>query len=209
MSATRASNWLPHSGHFHHAIRRPRGVTVAHASAELRSWSHQSTAARSASLNRSRFSGAGVPRAGEARGRRMAWWKCPECGNQFEARVADMSAGPKCPVCEPRRQAEWRVAYERYKTTAVAAVPELASAWDDEADPSAVMVAGDWELRRFTCPRGHHPRLSPLTYLQSGCPHCRGRRTTEERLAAIEIDPDTFELNREIAAQWHPTRNGN
>jgi len=142
------------------------------------------------------------------RGRRMAWWKCPECGNQFEARVADMSAGPKCPVCEPRRQAEWRVAYERYKTTAVAAVPELASAWDDEADPSAVMVAGDWRLRRFTCPRGHHPRLSPLTYLQSGCPHCRGQRTTEERLADLRVDPDSFQMNPEIAAQWHPSKNG-
>ena len=142
------------------------------------------------------------------RATRKVWWRCPECGERFESRVADMSSWPRCPRCDERQRAEWRAAYAQYKDTPVASVPELAAAWDDEADPNQIMVAGGWELRRFACPRGHHPRLSPLRYLQSGCPHCRGQRTTEERLAALEIDPDAFELNREIAAQWHPTRNG-
>lgn len=141
------------------------------------------------------------------RARREAWWACPECGEQFVAQVVEMASWPRCPRCDERTRAERQAAYERYRDTPVASVPELAAAWDDEANAIEVKVASA-ELRRFTCPRGHHPRLSPLTYLESGCPHCRGQQTTDERLAALEVDAEAFELNREIAAQWHPTKNG-
>ncbi|MFD9138021.1 zinc-ribbon domain-containing protein [Streptomyces bottropensis] len=56
--------------------------------------------------------------------------------------------------------------------------------------------------------RGHRRRQSPLTYLRNGCPSCRGQDTRATRLEAIEADPEAFGLNAEIAAQWHPTKNG-
>ena len=140
--------------------------------------------------------------------RRVLHWRCPDCGERFQSRVVDIAWRPECPVCEPRRRAAWSAKYEAYRRTTVAQVPELLSAWADDEDPTRAMVAGDWMLRRFRCPQGHHPRLSPLTYLQSGCPHCRGQRTAEEMLAAIEVDPAAFGMNPEIASQWHPTRNG-
>lgn len=64
------------------------------------------------------------------------------------------------------------------------------------------MVAGHWRLRRFRCPAGYHPRISPLTFLQSGCPSCRGAepRTSQKNWLA-----DTLP---EIADQRHPSRNG-
>ncbi|MFC4555405.1 zinc-ribbon domain-containing protein [Georgenia faecalis] len=142
------------------------------------------------------------------RARREVWWRCPECLDPFQARVLDMANSAQCPVCEPKRRAAYQAQYERYKRTPVAAVPELAAAWADDADPATVPVAGEWKLRRFRCPQGHHPRISPLTYLESGCPHCRARRTAEEKLAALEVDPGAFGMNPEIAAQWHPTKNG-
>lgn len=129
------------------------------------------------------------------------------CRRRLVAQVVEMASWPRCPRCDERTRAERQAAYKRYRDTPVASVPELAAAWDDEANAIEVKVASA-ELRRFTCPRGHHPRLSPLTYLESGCPHCRGQQTTDERLAALEIDAEAFELNREIAAQWHPTKNG-
>lgn len=140
--------------------------------------------------------------------RREVAWRCPDCGTRFTARVLDMTNGPECPDCEPRRRAAWDAAYETYQHTPITAVPELAAAWADDADPAAVLVAGDWRLRRFRCPNGHHPRLSPLTYLQSGCPHCRGQRTTEEKLAALTLNTDEHGINPEIASQWHPSKNG-
>ena len=64
------------------------------------------------------------------------------------------------------------------------------------------MVVGGWpSLRRFRCPAGHHPRISPLRFLQSGCPHCRGAQTAQTKNWLADVLP-------EIASQWHPTRNG-
>lgn len=135
-------------------------------------------------------------------------WKCPYCQHQFPARIVDVSTFPRCPNCEEQRDAE----YEEYKTTPVADVPELLAAWADEADPQTVTVAGGWELRRFRCPQGHQPRLSPYSFLSRGCPTCRGKRTVEERLdgldEALSLAASASAINPEIASQWHPTKNG-
>jgi hypothetical protein len=137
------------------------------------------------------------------RATRTCHWICPECQLSFSAKVLDMTAGRhSCPDCEAVRKAAWEKEYERWKRTPVAAVPKLADAWADDADPRTVMVAGDWRLRRFRCPAGHHPRISPLTFLQSGCPSCRGAVT---RASQKNWLADTLP---EIASQWHPTRNG-
>lgn len=137
------------------------------------------------------------------RATRTCHWICPECGLSFEERVLEMTGGrPSCPDCSKRRGAERQAEYDRLKITPVADVPKLAAAWADEADPRTVMVAGDLELRRFKCPKGHHPKVNPLRYLESGCPSCRAaetRRTQKNWLT------DTLP---EIASQWHPTRNG-
>ncbi len=63
-------------------------------------------------------------------------------------------------------------------------------------------------LRRFRCPQGHHPRVTPLTFLHSGCPSCRGNKTRTERLEAVADDPTSHAMNREIASQWHFEKNG-
>ncbi|MDQ0864783.1 zinc-ribbon domain-containing protein [Arthrobacter globiformis] len=137
------------------------------------------------------------------RATRTCHWVCPECQVSFSAKVLDMTAGRHaCTDCSAIRQAEWHEELERWRITPVADVPELAAAWADEADPRSVMVAGSWELRRFRCPAGHHPRISPLTFLQSGCPSCRGAET---RKAQKNWLAHTLP---EIASQWHPTRNG-
>ncbi|GGJ22755.1 zinc-ribbon domain-containing protein [Paenarthrobacter histidinolovorans] len=138
------------------------------------------------------------------RATRSCHWICPECRLSFSAKVLDMTAGrASCPDCSELRKAEWEIEYERWKSTPVADVPELAAAWADEADPRTVMVAGHWMLRRFRCPAGHYPRLSPLTFLQSGCPSCRGTETRKAQKNWLA------NLLPEIASQWHPTRNGN
>jgi hypothetical protein len=118
-----------------------------------------------------------------------------------------MMVSATCPDCEPARRAAWHEEYERYKVTPITEVPELLAAWADEADPATVMVAGSWHYR-FRCPEGHHPKLSPLTFLQSGCHLCRGYETRRARLASIEADPDGYQISQELASQWHPIKNG-
>ncbi|WP_225989509.1 zinc-ribbon domain-containing protein [Rhodococcus erythropolis] len=132
---------------------------------------------------------------------RLCRWHCIECGHRFEAKVKDMTARPLCPKCVAIKRAEWNTEYIRWKTTPVAEVPELLAAWADDADPQTVMVGGGTKLRRFTCKNGHHPRITPLRYLDAGCPHCRGVKTSKTKKWVADLVP-------EIAAQWHPTRNG-
>ncbi|MFF0747318.1 zinc-ribbon domain-containing protein [Streptomyces sp. NPDC004111] len=142
------------------------------------------------------------------RARREAAWCCPDCGLRFTKRVLDMVNFRECPECGPKRRAEWQAEYERYQATPVSDVPELLAAWADDTDSRTVMAAGPGPLRRFRCPQGHHPRMEPLTYLKRGCPSCRGQDTLVDRVAMGEIDPATFGISAEIAAQWHPTKNG-
>lgn len=139
--------------------------------------------------------------------RREAAWRCPDCGLRFRKRILDMVNMRECPQCQPKRRAEQEAEHARYQATPVSDLPELLAAWDDELDPRTVMVA-DYRHRRLRCPRGHRRRQSPLTYLRSGCPSCRGQDTRATRLEAIEAAPEAFGLNAEIAAQWHPTKNG-
>ncbi|MFD5974362.1 zinc-ribbon domain-containing protein [Streptomyces bacillaris] len=140
--------------------------------------------------------------------RREVSWRCPDCGLRFTKKVLDMVGARECPECEPKRRAAWEAEYERYKVTPVADVPELLAAWADDEDPRTVTVAGHGSGRRFRCPRGHHPRLSPYRYLTAGCPSCRGQNTRDERPVALETDPSAFSLAAEIASQWHPSKNG-
>lgn len=141
--------------------------------------------------------------------RRQLGWKCPECGLRFSARILDMTGFPNCPTCSVRMEAEWEAEYTRLKVTSVADVPELAAPWADDADPSLVTVVGDgMTWRRFRCPAGHHPRITPLSFLRRGCPSCRGNEARTARLEAVAADPAAHAMNREIASQWHIAKNG-
>lgn len=136
------------------------------------------------------------------RATRECFWKCPVCDQHFSAQVYEMTSRPSCPDCEVKRKKEWEGEYEVWKVTPVVDVPALLSAWADDGDPRSVMVAEGSPLRRFRCEQGHHPRISPLTFLHGGCPHCRGAHTAATSKQWLA---DTLP---EIASQWHPTRNG-
>lgn len=138
--------------------------------------------------------------------RREVFWRCPTCDLQFSQRVLDMTGRPSCPDCSARRQATWQAELAQWKVTPVADVPALAVAWADPADPRQVPVAGH-NLRRFRCPNGHHPRITPLSFLQYGCPSCRGNATRTARLEAVAADPAMHTMNREIASQWDHAKN--
>jgi len=78
---------------------------------------------------------------------------------------------------------------------------ELAAAWADDDDPRLVMIVGSGKAYKLRCPNGHYPRISQVRFLTAGCPHCRGAKTTAQTKSVAELQP-------ELAAQWHPTRNG-
>lgn len=130
---------------------------------------------------------------------RFAAWVCPECGHRFTAKVAEMVKRTKCPVCAEQEQARWERQLAEWRQTPIAAVAELAAAWADERDPASVMVA-EHGLCVFRCPEGHWPSITPIRFLEAGCPHCRSNRTRAATKPLAQIHP-------ELASQWHLTRN--
>lgn len=134
---------------------------------------------------------------------RTVAWVCPDCSYQFTAPIREMVEWRGCPQCERARKVAWQIEYAALKSTMVADHPLLAAAWDDPADPATVPIAGGWESRRFLCPNGHHPRISPHTYLESGCPHCRAADTRKMNGTASLLAECP-----EIASQWDYTKNG-
>ncbi|BBX69242.1 hypothetical protein MPSYJ_27030 [Mycolicibacterium psychrotolerans] len=111
-----------------------------------------------------------------------------------------MTSWPGCPECEVRRREEWAAEYDRWCKTPVADVPELVASWADDTDPRQVMVGGSG-LYRFRCAKGHYPRISPLSFLDGGCPSCKAAETRAKPHYLADVDP-------EVASQWHPTLNG-
>ena len=143
-------------------------------------------------------------RTTKAKGRGIFWWKCPECGYSFQAPVFEMSRWCKCPMCYERRHKEWEAEYERLRITPVSEIPELLEAWDDEHDPSSATVA-TWRQYRFKCPNGHHPRVTPYTFMMNGCPSCKAALTRKaNETAAVYLKHTSPELTLE----WNSERNG-
>lgn len=148
------------------------------------------------------------------RARREAYWTCHSCGHPFLHRIDQMLPSTVCPDCEARDRAQRAADRARYTTMRVAEVPDLMAAWADDRDPATVVV-GDHKLARFRCPQGHRASVTPRSYLGGGCPSCRGIETRRSWLEepfptdmALAVSHAAKRISPEIAAQWHPTRNG-
>lgn len=114
------------------------------------------------------------------------------CAHRFTCSIREMVKRPQSPRCENERRAASQKEYDALTKTAVADHPMLAVAWDDLADPRSVPIAGGWELRRFKCPNGYHPRISPHTFPHSGCPHCRSAETRKTSSTRTLAEKYTF-----------------
>lgn len=142
------------------------------------------------------------------RATRQAHWVCPKCDHHFIESVRRMAElYPSCPLCRERERAEHKKERDYYSNLHVFDVPELLAAWADEQDPRQVSVTQNFPLSRFVCAKGHHPRITPYTFLKSGCPHCRSDDTRAATDMAIEQEPEMMRLDPETASQWHPTAN--
>lgn len=141
------------------------------------------------------------------RATRKAWWRCPSCGESHEARVIDAVRSVNCANCAKAAADKAQEELKALKRLTVLDLPTLVADWYDEANPATVYL-GEYKSRRFRCQAGHFPRVSPLTYYQSGCSVCHGLATRKKNLEQAERADSKARLNPEIAEQWHPTKNG-
>ena len=126
------------------------------------------------------------------------WWQCSK-GHEWQAQVFNRNKGiGRCPVCEKEN------ANEQADKLATA-YPELAAQWhptkNGDLTPEQV-PANSKEYAWWQCDKGHE--WQAIIYFRSrgtGCPVCAKRRV-------IAGQNDIVTQKPEVAAQWHPTKNG-
>ena len=131
---------------------------------------------------------------------RKVWWRC-EKEHEWQALVSSRAEnGTGCPVCAGK-------AVLPGENDLPTLFPEIAAQWYGEKNgalkPEQVSPYSNRKVW-WWCKKGHpyHAMVAARTMHNSGCPYCAGKKV-------LPGFNDLATVNPEIAAQWHPTLNGN
>ena len=123
-------------------------------------------------------------------------WKCAQYGHEFVSSPNSRFRGGGCPVCSHQQVL---VGFNDLATTH----PHLLESWDYEKNtilPTDIVVGHEQHVF-WKCEHGHSWSSTPKNRRHYGCPYCAGQK----------VWPGFNDLATkfpEIAAQWHPTLNG-
>lgn len=126
------------------------------------------------------------------------WWQC-EKGHSWVAEVKSRTKGADCPVCSNKKVVK---GLNDLATTH----PELAAQWHREKNGSLtpdMVVQGKRKKVWWQCEEGHvwQAEVYSRTSEGCGCPVCAGR--------TVVVGFNDLESRKpELAAQWHPEKNG-
>ena len=133
--------------------------------------------------------------------KQKVWWHCYKGHNwttQIKTRTAKRSLG--CPICAGKETLQ---GYNDLATVR----PDIAAEWNPtkngETTPQLV-TAGSTASIWWICDQGHEwvATVRSRTSSNCGCPVCAGNKV-------LPGYNDMATLAPEIAAEWHPTKNGN
>lgn len=128
---------------------------------------------------------------------RAVWWRCGK-GHEWQASVYIRTSGSGCPICSGKRIVQG-------ENDLATVCPDLVREWDVEKNaplkPERIS-AYSHKMVWWRCEKGHSWRsvIKSRTY-GTGCPVCAGRLL----LPGVN---DLATVYPELAAQWHPERNG-
>ena len=129
---------------------------------------------------------------------KTVWWRC-ERGHEWKSYVfARTGLGEGCPYCAGQRVLPG-------ETDLLSRYPDVAARWHPTKNgslrPDQVMP---YTHKRcwWQCERGHEWQVAPTALIQGcGCPYCAGKK-------AVPGETDLVTLRPDLAAQWHPEKNG-
>ena len=129
---------------------------------------------------------------------KKVWW-LGKCGHEWQAVVNDRSAARSgCPYCSGKR------VLEGFNDLATVD-PGLAAEWHPTRNGSlrpTQVTAGTAKKVWWECANGHEWQAAVGSRHKGiGCPYCSGKRAVAGENDLATVDP-------ELAAEWHPTRNG-
>lgn len=128
-------------------------------------------------------------------------WKCKE-GHRWMAEMNNRSKGQTCPYCARRKVLS---GFNDLETTH----PELTKEWDyllnGDLKPNMVMAGSGRKVwwHCSVCNHSYDAQIAHRTQAkQTGCPICSGKKVIPGYNDLDTTHPD-------VAAEWHPTKNGN
>ena len=137
------------------------------------------------------------PKTVAPRSANKVWWRC-EKGHEWQASIITRSRGTSCPVCANKKI----IVGENDLATAH---PELARQWHQALNGALtpeMISPGSNKKVWWQCEKGHEWQASVVTRSRgTGCPVCANKKI-------IVGENDLASKFPEIAAQWHPTKNG-
>ncbi|MBO5127437.1 MAG: zinc-ribbon domain-containing protein [Clostridia bacterium] len=127
----------------------------------------------------------------------MVWWRC-EKGHRWQAQIKSRVRKAGCPVCTNR-------IVEAGENDLATTHPALAAQWHEMKNAPLTpykVTAGSHKKVWWRCPKGHEWQSAVYSRGNgAGCPVCAGK-------VVIAGENDLASAYPQIAAQWHPTRNG-
>lgn len=150
------------------------------------------------------------------------WWKCLNCGHEWQARVSDRTRGHNgCPACSNRVLA---VGINDLSTK----YPEIATEWDYAENGNLApkdFIYNSKKIVWWKCPNGHEytQTLYNRTCKSKSCPYCKVKIAKGITRQLIKKSKETNKQQKvyiykpindlatkypEVAKEWHPTKNG-
>ena len=130
---------------------------------------------------------------------KKAWWKCPKgSDHEWEGRIAHRIHGVGCPFCRGLKSSISNSLANLY--------PEIAAQWHPTKNGSLTphqVVGGSNKKVWWKCPNSSDHEWEAVIFSRvrgNGCPCCAGKKLSTTNSLAV--------CYPEIAAQWHPTKNG-
>lgn len=140
---------------------------------------------------------------------KKAWWLCPVCHGEWQTRIVERNQGKGCPYCANQKLLK---GYNDLLTKS----PLIALDWhpilNGNLKPSDIVATTNKKVwwRCHVCGYEWCAQVSSRVSNGHGCRKCSNtKRTNSFRKNRIVNGIPTFEEKYpELAAEWHPTRNG-
>lgn len=129
------------------------------------------------------------------------WWKCSKCSGVYKMTICARTTRSRgCPYCAGQKVL---AGYNDLASTN----PTIANEWHPTKNGSALptdFTAGSTKRVWWICPEGHdyEAAIGSRTAQKTGCPYCAGKKVLRGYNDLATTHPN-------IAAEWHPTKNGN
>lgn len=133
-----------------------------------------------------------------------AWWRCPDYGHSYQRPIQRRTSREDgCPYCSGRKVL---AGFNDLATTH----PDIATQWDYDKnfDTPRDVTHGSTKKRYWICSCGNSWLATVSSrVLGTGCPEC-AKKSRGEKSGIPSEGQSLAEVSPDIAAEWHPTLNG-